>query len=188
MTRAKEVLDIEHTDVLAKFFHEAVDGHCCTIGFWDSFSRFSKVYFMKTRDEEVMDKVKQFALLLKTRHFSFWWRCRLHLNEIKRYCRNQRIRFENFASIFPQKMGKIGKILGTSVVSWLALSWLTPAWTKIIGHILWIWFFTSKTLFCIQFLRKHLLKWGTVNNLIHFLSNVLFVWHLCLLKNNFAKS
>ena len=59
MTRAKEILDIVHTDVLGKISPEAVDGHCYAIGFVDSFSRFSKVYFMKLRDE-VFDKFKQF--------------------------------------------------------------------------------------------------------------------------------
>ena len=43
--------DIVHTDVLRKISPEAVDAHCYAIGFVDSFSRFSKVYFLKTRDE-----------------------------------------------------------------------------------------------------------------------------------------
>ena len=51
MTRAKEILDIVHTDVLGKISPEAVDGHCYAIGFVDS---FSNVYFMKTR--VVLDK------------------------------------------------------------------------------------------------------------------------------------
>ena len=60
MTRAKEVLDIVHTDVLGKITPEVVVGHCYAIGFVDSFSRFSKVYFMKTRDE-FLDKFKEFC-------------------------------------------------------------------------------------------------------------------------------
>ena len=60
MTRAKVILDIVLTDVLGKTSPEAVDGLCYAIGFVDSFSRFSKVYFMKTRDE-VFDKFQQFC-------------------------------------------------------------------------------------------------------------------------------
>ena len=55
MIRAKEILDIVHTDVLKNFFPETVDSHCYAIGFLDSFNRFSKVCLMKTRDE-VLDK------------------------------------------------------------------------------------------------------------------------------------
>ena len=59
MTRAKKNLGIVHTDVLGKVSSEAVDGHCYAIEFVDSFSCFSKVYFMKISDE-VLDKFKQF--------------------------------------------------------------------------------------------------------------------------------
>ena len=64
MTRAKEILDIAHTDVLGKFSAEAFDGRYYVIGFVDSFSRFSKVYLMKTRDE-VLNKPNSFVLMLE---------------------------------------------------------------------------------------------------------------------------
>ena len=48
--------------------------------------------------------------------------------------------------------------------------------------------FKSKTCFCIQLFRKHLLKRCTMKNLIYLLSNFLVVWHLCILKNHFAKN
>ena len=59
MTRPKEILVIVHTDVLGNISPEAVDGHCYAIRFVDSFSRFSKIFIMKKRDE-VLDKFKQF--------------------------------------------------------------------------------------------------------------------------------
>ena len=60
MTRAKKISDIVHTDVLGKIPPEDVDGHCYTIRFVESFSRFSKFYFMKTRDE-ILDKLNSFV-------------------------------------------------------------------------------------------------------------------------------
>ena len=59
ITRAKEVSDIVQTDVLGKISPESVDGQCYGSGFVDSFSHFSKVNFIETRDE-VFDKFKQF--------------------------------------------------------------------------------------------------------------------------------
>ena len=54
-TRAKDVLEIVHTDILEAINPEAVDG----IGFVDSFSRYQKMYFLKTRDDAI-EKVRQF--------------------------------------------------------------------------------------------------------------------------------
>ena len=115
MTRAKENLDIVHTDVLEKISPEAVDGHCYAIGFVDSFSRFSKVDFMKTRDE-VLDKIKQFCadvgkpgILVSDGGGEYISK------EFKRFCRNQGICFENSAPYIPQENGKIEGIWGTSV-------------------------------------------------------------------------
>ena len=82
------------TDVFGKFFPEAVDGHCYAIGFVDSFSCFSKVYFMKTRDE-VLDKFKQFcADVGKPGDLVSDGGGEYISNEFKCYCRNQGIRFE----------------------------------------------------------------------------------------------
>ena len=50
MIRAKGTLDIVHTYVLGKMSSKVFDGHCYAIGFVDSSSLFSKIYFLKTRD------------------------------------------------------------------------------------------------------------------------------------------
>ena len=50
-TRAHAVLDIVHTDILGPINPEAVDGHKYATGFVDSFSRYCRVYFMKSRDK-----------------------------------------------------------------------------------------------------------------------------------------
>ena len=135
MTRAKEILDIVHTDVLGKFSPEAVDGHCYAIGFVDSFSRFSKVYFMKTRDE-VLDKFKQFcADVGKPGTLVSDGSGEYISNEFKRYCRNQGIRFENMLRILHKKMEKL-KEFGELLLLWLAVSWITLAWIKNIGRTL----------------------------------------------------
>ena len=102
MTRAKEILDIVHTDVLGKIFSEAVDGHCYAIGFVDSFSRFSKIYFMKTRDE-IFAKFKQYcAEFGKTGTLVSDGGGEYISNEFRRFCRNQGFRFENSAPYTPK--------------------------------------------------------------------------------------
>ena len=89
MKRAKENLDIVHTNVLRKISPEAVDGNCYVIGFVDSFSNFSKVYFIKTRDE-VLDNFKQFcADDGKPGTLVYDGGGENISNEFKCYCRNQ---------------------------------------------------------------------------------------------------
>ena len=89
MKRAKENLDIVHTNVLRKISPEAVDGHCYDIGFVDSFSNFSKFSFMKTRDE-VLDNFKQFcAEDGKPGTLLYDGGGENISNEFKCYCRNQ---------------------------------------------------------------------------------------------------
>ena len=84
-----------HTDVLGKISPEAVDGHCYAIRFVDSFSRFSKVYFMKTKDE-VLDKFKQLcADVGKPGALVSDGGGEYNSHEFKRYCRNQGNRLEN---------------------------------------------------------------------------------------------
>ena len=58
-TRASEVLEIVHTDILGTIQPESVDGHRYAIRFVDSFSRYQKLYFLRTRDE-AFEKVEQF--------------------------------------------------------------------------------------------------------------------------------
>ena len=59
-TRAQAVLDIVHTDIIGPITPEAEDGHKYAIGFVDSFSRYVRVYFMKSRDE-TLEKFQQFC-------------------------------------------------------------------------------------------------------------------------------
>ena len=59
-TRAQTVLDIVHTDILGPVTPEALDGHKYAIGFVDSFSRYCRVYFMKSRDE-TLEKFQHFC-------------------------------------------------------------------------------------------------------------------------------
>ena len=115
MTRAKEISDLVHTDLLGKMSRETVEGHCYAIGFVDSFSRFSKVYFMKTRDE-VLDKLKQFCADVGKQGTLVSDGCGEYIsNEFKRYCRKQGIRLENSAPYTPQEKGKIERIWGKSL-------------------------------------------------------------------------
>ena len=97
------------TDVLGKTSPETVDDHCYAIGFVDSFSRFSKVYLMKTRDD-VLGKFKQFcADVGKSGTLVSDGGGEYISKEFKRYCRNKGLRFENSASYTPQENGKIDR-------------------------------------------------------------------------------
>ena len=48
-TRASEVLEIVHSDILGPIQPEAVDGHRYAIGFVDSFSRYQKLSFFEDK-------------------------------------------------------------------------------------------------------------------------------------------
>ena len=101
-----------HTDVLENNYPEAIDGPCYAIGFVDSFSRFSKVNFMKTRDE-VLGKFKQFcADLGKLGALVADGEGEYISNEFKRYCKNQGIRFESSAPYYTQENRKIERKMG----------------------------------------------------------------------------
>ena len=51
--RAKDVVELVHFDILGPINPEAVDGHRYAISCVDSFSRYQKGYFLKTRDDAV---------------------------------------------------------------------------------------------------------------------------------------
>ena len=63
--RAKNALNIVHVDFLGPVTPVTVDNHRYAISFVDSFSRYSKVYFMKTRDE-CLQYFQQFCANLGT--------------------------------------------------------------------------------------------------------------------------
>ena len=60
VTRATEVLEIVHTDVLGPIAHQSPEIFKYAFGFVDSFSRFIKVCFMRSR-YEVLEKYLQFC-------------------------------------------------------------------------------------------------------------------------------
>ena len=100
-TTAKDVLEIDHTDILGPINPEAVDGHRYAIGFVDSFSRHQKVYFLKTRDDAI-DKVTQFfADIGKPGTLVCDDAGEFNSNEIKQLCVKQGVRQELSASYAP---------------------------------------------------------------------------------------
>ena len=104
-----------HTDVLGKVSPEAHDGHCYAIEFVECFCCFSKINFMKTRDE-VLDKFKQVcADVGKSGALVSDGGGEYISNEFKCYRRNQGFRYENSLPYTPQENGKIERIWGTSV-------------------------------------------------------------------------
>ena len=53
-------LETVHTDILGAIQPGAVDGHRYAIGFVDSFSRYRKLHFLRSRDEAIEKKFVQF--------------------------------------------------------------------------------------------------------------------------------
>ncbi len=114
-TRATSTLEIVHTDVLGPITPESLDGHKYAIGFVDSFSRYAKVYFMKSR-EEVLEKFQQFcADLGKPQTLVSDGAKEFLSNEFKKFCRTYSIRQEVSAPYTPEENGKIERLWQTTV-------------------------------------------------------------------------
>ena len=112
-TRAKDVLEIVHTDILGLINREAVDGHRYAIGFVDSFSRYQKVYFLKTRDDAIK-KVRQFfADIGKPGTLVCDGAGEFNSNEIRQLCIKQGVSFELSAPYTPEENGKVKRNWGT---------------------------------------------------------------------------
>ena len=114
-TRAKARLDIVHCDVLGPVDPMTEDGHKYAIGYIDSYSRFAKVYMMKTRDE-VLAKTEQFfadvgvpgtLVTDGAREFAS--------NAFETLCRLNRVRHQFSAPYTPEENGKIERVWGTVV-------------------------------------------------------------------------
>ena len=112
--RAKNALNIVHVDFLGPVTPVSVDNHRYAISFVDSFSRYSKVYFMKTRDE-CLQYFQQFCPDLGTprtfvsdgaREFSF--------TQFSRFCRKNKVRLENSAPYTPEENSKVERKWGTT--------------------------------------------------------------------------
>ena len=135
MTRAKEILDIVHTDVLGKFPPDDVNGHCHTIGFVESFSGFSKVYFMKTRDE-ILDKLNSFVLMWESRELQFVIEVENTFQmSLSAFVGTKEFVLKTQLHILHKKMEKLKEFVELLLL-WLADSWTTLVWTKSIGRML----------------------------------------------------
>ena len=112
-TRAEDVLEIVHTDILGPIKPEVIDGHRYAIGFVDSFSRYQKVYFLKTRDDAI-EKVRQFfADIGKPGTLVCDGADEFNSNEIKQLCIKQGVRLELSAPYTPEESGKVERNWGT---------------------------------------------------------------------------
>ena len=102
-TRASEALEIVHTDILGPIQPEAVDGHRYAIGFVDSFSRYHKLYFLRSRDE-AFEKVEQFfADIGQPGTLVCDGAGKYVSNDIKQLCRQKGVRLEFSAPYTPRK-------------------------------------------------------------------------------------
>ena len=104
-----------HTDILGPITPKAVDGHKYAIGFVDSFSRYCRVYFMKSRNE-TLEKFQKFcadvgqALTLVSDGAKEYIS-----SDFKKFSRLKGIRLENSAAYTPQENGKIEKFWDVTV-------------------------------------------------------------------------
>ena len=107
------MLDIVHTDIVGPITPEAVDGHKYAIGFVDSFSRYYRVYFMKSR-EEPLEKFQQFCADVGQPLTLVSDGAKEYIsNDLKKFTRLKGIKLENSAPYTPQ-MVKL-KNYGTSL-------------------------------------------------------------------------
>ena len=63
-SKAKEILEIIHSDVCSPMSSNSLSGYAYYVAFIDDFSRRTRVYFMKIKDE-VFSKFKEFKALIK---------------------------------------------------------------------------------------------------------------------------
>ena len=112
--RASDVLEIVHTDILGSIQREAVDGHRYAIRFVDSFSRYQKLYFLRSRDE-AFEKFEQFfANIGQPGTLACDGAGEFVLNDIKQLCRRKGVRLEFSAPYTPQENGKVERNWGQS--------------------------------------------------------------------------
>ena len=112
-TRASEVIEIVHTDILGPIHLEAVDGHRYATGFVDSFSRYQKLYFLRTRDE-AFEKVEQFSADIGQSGTLVCDGAGEYVsNDIKQLCSRKGVRLEFSAPYTPQENGKVERNWGT---------------------------------------------------------------------------
>ena len=110
--RASGVLECVHSGILGPISTEAVDGHRYAIGFVDSFSRYQKLYFLRSRDEAI-EKVEQFFADKGQTRTSVCVGAEVYVStDIKQLCRQKVVRLEFSASYAPQENGKVEKNLG----------------------------------------------------------------------------
>ena len=115
ITRATEVLETVHTDVLGPIANESPENFKYAIGFVDSFSRFIKVYFMRSRDE-VLEKFQQFCSDIgNPRMVVSDGAKEFTSSEFRSLCRKRGIRHETSAPYTPEENGKIERVWGTVV-------------------------------------------------------------------------
>ena len=111
--RASEALEIVHTDTLEPIQPEAVDGHRYAIGFVDSFSRYQKLYFLRSMDE-AFEKVEQFfADIGQPGTLVCDGAGEYVSNDIKQLCRQKGVRLEFSAPYTPQENGTVERNWGT---------------------------------------------------------------------------
>ena len=112
-TRANARLEIVHMDVIGPLNVTAINGARYGIGFIDSFSRFSAVYLMKTRDE-CLTYFRQFiADVGKPGTLVTDGAKEFTSGVFEAFCRESEIRHEFSAPYFPEDNGKIERVWGT---------------------------------------------------------------------------
>ena len=141
--RATRTLDIVHTDILGPIDPIAEDGHRYAIGFVDSFSRYLKIYFMKTRDEATKKLDRFIADIGVPQTLVLDGAGEYIGQDFRRVCRKQKIRLETLAPYTPQENGKIERVWGT--ITPMARCMIFDAfYRKVIGLMLLIWLLISK--------------------------------------------
>ena len=112
--RANNALDIVHVDILGPVTPVSVDNHRYAILFVDSFSKYSKVYFMKTRDECLQYFQELCADLGTPQTLVSDGAKEFSSTQFSRFCRENKVRLENSAPYTPKENGKVERKWGTT--------------------------------------------------------------------------
>ena len=112
-TRASEALEFIHTDILGPIQPEVVDGHQYAIGFVNRFSRYQKLYFLRSRDE-AFEKVEQFFADIGQPGTLLCDGAGEYVsNDINHLCRQKGVRLE-FSAPYTKENGKVERNWGQS--------------------------------------------------------------------------
>ena len=140
-TRASKEKEVVHADLLGPL-EESIDGHRYAINFFDSFSRFGAVYFMKTRTE-VTEKFKQFIADYQAPKTIVTDGAKEFTSEVfEEICRDKGVRHEISSPYTPGENGKSERLwitlMNTTRCLLSSAKMSKTFWTSALNHAMFV--------------------------------------------------